>query len=638
MATNSPKKKSSKQKSKSVSYSNLDFTAGFWQRHWKEAIIIPVLAFALYWMCIPYGYVLDDQIVITDNKFTQKGVEGIWDILSTESFSGYFGGQQDLVAGSRYRPLSIVSFAVEQSLFGSNPVERHLVNVFLYGLLGLLLFRIIAVIFPTKENSAWLVSIPFLTAALYLFHPVHSEVVANIKGRDEIMTALGALGALYFALRYLPSRKMIWLVLSGVSMFLGLMSKENALTFLAVIPLTLYFFTKAKTKDIIITLVPSLIAAFVYISVRTEVIGYLLDSGKKIDDLMNDPFVDMNGMEKMATILYTLGQYLRLLVFPHPLTHDYYPYHIPIMNFGKPGTLISLALYVGMAFAFFKGWKTKSIYAWAIGFFIVTISIVSNLVFAVGTFMNERFIFISSMAFSIICAYVFVKYGWNNEKPAVKWGALVLLIGLLGGYAFKTYVRIPAWKNALSLNSQAVLVSKNSARANCFMATALYELGRDTADLAERQKAYTEAEFFARRSLQIYPSYLAANQIESGLAAERYNQSHDLPKLLEEYTTIIRAKPPTEYVRQFLEYLNGREDATQLTAFYYKVGYEMLVKEEHNYPWAVTYLQLGEKIAPNDQRILFGLGKAFYLGGDQVQGQKYLDRAYAINPALRNAE
>ncbi|HXR81830.1 MAG TPA: hypothetical protein VN763_12960 [Saprospiraceae bacterium] len=252
MTTTSPKKKSTKQKSKTVSYSNLDFSPGFWQRHWKEAIIIPVMAFALYWMCLPYGYVLDDQIVITDNKFTQKGVAGIWDILSTESFSGYFGGQQDLVAGSRYRPLSIVSFAIEQSIFGSNTFERHLVNILLYGLLGLLLFRILSILFPEKEKSLWLLSLPFLTAALYLFHPVHSEVVANIKGRDEIMTAIGALGALYFALKYLPTRKMIFLMLSGICMFLGLMSKENALTFLAVIPLTLYFFTKAKTRDIMI--------------------------------------------------------------------------------------------------------------------------------------------------------------------------------------------------------------------------------------------------------------------------------------------------------------------------------------------------------------------------------------------------
>jgi predicted membrane-bound mannosyltransferase len=93
-----------------------------------------------------------------------------------------------------------------------------------------------------------LLSIPFLTATLYLFHPVHSEVVANIKGRDEIMTAIGALGAMYFALRYLPSRKVIWLLLSGISMFLGLMSKENALTFLAVIPLDALLFYQSEIE------------------------------------------------------------------------------------------------------------------------------------------------------------------------------------------------------------------------------------------------------------------------------------------------------------------------------------------------------------------------------------------------------
>ena len=91
-------------------------------------------------------------------------------------------------------------------------------------------------------------------------------------------------------------------------------------------------------------------------------------------------------------------------------------------------------------------------------------------------------------------------------------------------------------------------------------------------------------------------------------------------------------------MRQFLEYLNGREDVAQLTDFYYKVGYEILVKEKANYPWAVTYLKLGEAISPNDPRILFGMGKALFFGGDEVQGQKYLDRAYAINPALRSGE
>jgi len=638
MAKTSPKKNPVKSKSKPTSYTALDFTPGFWGRRWKEALIIPLLAFGLYWMCLPYGYVLDDQIVITDNKFTQKGVDGIWEILSTESFTGYFGGQKDLVAGARYRPLSIVTFAVEQSVFGDNTFIRHFINILLYGLCGLLIFRIFSILLPEKQNTPWLLSIPFLAVVLYILHPVHSEVVANIKGRDEIMTTIGAMGALYFALRFLPTRNQWYLVASGITMFLGLMSKENAITFLAVIPLTMYFFTKASTRDYLLALVPSLIATIVYMVIRTNIIGYVLNSGKAITDLMNDPFLEMNGMEKLATIIYTLGEYLRLLVFPHPLTHDYYPYHIPIMNFGKPGTLISLALYLGLAYAFFKLWKSKSIYAWSIGFFIATLSIVSNLVFPVGSFMNERFIFIPSIAFSLVSAWVLIRHGWNSEKPLFKWGAVALIVLISGAYAFKTYTRIPAWKDALSLNGTAAIISPNSARSNCFMATALYELGRDTSDVEEKRKIFEEAEFYADRSLKIYPEYLSANQIKSGLVAERYLVHKNLPQLLSEFTTILMARPQVEYVQQFMAYLNGREDQQRLVDFYYKTGYELFSKQRGLHPMAITYLKLGEQIAPNDPRILFGLGKAFYNGGDQVQGTNYLERAYAINPALRNTE
>lgn len=636
MAKTPAKKKSIKSKSKTPLYSSLDFAPGFWKRHWKEAVIIPLLAFGLYWMSIPYGYVLDDQIVITDNQFTKKGIAGIWDILSTESFSGYFGGQKDLVAGARYRPLSIVSFAVEQSIFGDNPSLRHFINILLYGFCGLLIFRILSILIPDKENKNWLLSIPFLAVALYILHPVHSEVVANIKGRDEIMTAIGALGALYFALLYLPTQNKLWLLASGVSMFLGVMSKENAITFVAVIPLTIYFFTKAKTKDYLWATLPSLLAAIIYVVIRTNVIGYMFNSGVVIDDLMNDPFVEMNSGEQIATIIYTLGQYLRLLVFPHPLTHDYYPYHIPLMNFAKPGALVSLAIYLVLAYIFFKLWKKKSIYAWSIGFFVATLSIVSNFFFPVGTFMNERFLFIPSIAFSLVSAWVLVKHGFYSEKPWMRYASYAILFLLVAGYTFKVYDRIPAWKDALSLNGQAAMVSDNSARANCFMATALYEQARGLDDPAAKKQIFDEAEYYAKRALEIYPTYIAANQIYSGLVAERYLRDKNVEVLFSEFLKILDARPQTEYVYQFSEYLNDRVPIDKLIDYYYKAGYELLAQKKMEYGTAVQYLKLGEKVAPNDPRILFGLGKALFDGGDQVQGEQYLSRAYQLNPALRN--
>src|SRR5690606_14064497 len=269
-------------------------------------------------------------------------------------------------------------------------------------------------------------------------------------------------------------------------------------------------------------------------------------------DLMNDPFIGMTGAERMATIVYTLGEYLRLLVFPHPLTHDYYPYHVPVMNFTRPGTLISLALYVALAVIFVRQWRSRTIFVWSIGFFLATLSIVSNFVFPVGTFMNERFLFLPSVAFSLVTAWVLVRHGWHSGKPALRYGALALALVMAGGYIVKNYARIPAWKDALSLNSQAVLVSKGSARANCFMATALYEQAREQTDQAEKRALLAEAEVFADRALAIYPEYLSANQMKSGFVAERYLVHRDLDQLLREFEAIVRVRPQVEYIRQFM--------------------------------------------------------------------------------------
>ena len=250
--------------------------------------------------------------------------------------------------------------------------------------------------------------------------------------------------------------------------------------------------------------------------------------------------------------------------------------------------------------------------------------------------MNERFLYVPSVAFSLVTAWALVKYGFNSPKPVLKYTAITLLIIILAGYAFKTYDRIPAWQNSLSLNSQAVLVSPNSARANCFMATALYEEARDLTDEATKVQIFQEAEFYAKRSLEIYPGYLAANQIYSGLVAERYLRDNNLEYLLSEFTKILSARHETEYVYQFCEYLNSRAPADRMVEFYYQVGYEIIGEQKLQYGTAVKYLKLGEAIAPNDVRILYALGQVLYKGGDQVQGTQYLERAYQLNPALRN--
>src|SRR6185369_7431243 len=99
-----------------------------------------------------------------------------------DTFDGYTN-VKNLVAGGRYRPLSVITFAIEIGIFGpGHPAKSHFVNIVLYGLLVVMLFKFMRD-HLFKNNSL----IPFIAALIFAIHPIHTEVVANIKSRDEIM-------------------------------------------------------------------------------------------------------------------------------------------------------------------------------------------------------------------------------------------------------------------------------------------------------------------------------------------------------------------------------------------------------------------------------------------------------------------
>ncbi len=88
-------------------------------------VIIVVFGFMLYANTLGHGYALDDTVTIWKNEFTQQGYAGIKDILSYDTMAGMFGKDMDEVAGGRYRPLSVVMFAIELEIFGKKN-DRHL--------------------------------------------------------------------------------------------------------------------------------------------------------------------------------------------------------------------------------------------------------------------------------------------------------------------------------------------------------------------------------------------------------------------------------------------------------------------------------------------------------------------------------
>jgi len=610
------------------------FKRGFWKAHWKEALILFAISVGIYAVTIPYEFVLDDQIVITDNAFVKKGVAGIAEIFGNDSFMGYFGEQKDLVAGARYRPLSIAMFAMEYEIAGLDKRIYHAMNVFLYGLLILIVFRVVSLFVLPTANEKWFLAVPFICTLLFALHPVHSEAVANIKGRDEILALMGSLLTVYAVFRYYYRGSLPWLIASGLIFFVGVLAKENTITFLAIVPAALYFFTTRNIKKWVVATIPIIVAAIMYIALRHQVIGFLFGETTS-NDLLNNPFVQMSGSEKYGTILYTLGLYLKLLFFPHPLTHDYYPYHIPIMNWSKPEVIGFALAYAGLFAVAMRGIWTRSMLSFCIIFFVATISVVSNVFFPVGTFMNERFIFMPSLAFCLGMAYYADRA--RRKIPWMKWVAPAILGLYVIGFSYKTIVRVPAWKNTMSLNAAGVVVSKNSTRANCFMGTALYQSGQDITDRETRRQHMLEAEAYIDRSLEIFPRYLSANQMKSGMLAEHYRYDNDLDNLLSGFEHILENKPNVAYIPRYCEYLNGRSvDQRRLLDFYYRVSYDIMLLKYRSNAYAIKYVNFGLELNPNDARINFAAGKIYESAGDSQKAQTYLTKAYQLDPSLRS--
>jgi tetratricopeptide (TPR) repeat protein len=470
-------------------------------------LLILLFAFLLYGNTLTHDYALDDLIVIKENSFTKKGIAGIKEIFSYDSFTGFFGTDKKLVAGGRYRPLSIASFAIEYALMGGlNPFFSHLINILLYALTGSMIFIIFSRLLKAPPGNPWYQGIPFLVSMIFMAHPVHTEVVANIKGRDEIFALLFSLLAVWLTIRFFDTKKTAMLLLANLCFFFGLLSKENAIMFAVMIPLTIYFFTNISLKKNITAAASFFFTALVFVFIRFLVLGYI-NSGELPRELLNNPFLDATQNEKYATIFYTLGLYIKLLLFPHPLTHDYYPYHIPLVSLADWKAILSILLYCGLIVYSVVKFKSKDIIAFGIIFYLLTLFIVSNLLFPVGTFMNERFIYMPSLGFALILASLIVnklpailKKGANYKNTAMVVSLLILLL-----FTIRTYTRNKVWKDNFTLFSSDVIVSENSVKCNVSAGGDYQEKAKLEPDTLKKIEYYERSIKYLEKAISIYP-------------------------------------------------------------------------------------------------------------------------------------
>uniref|UniRef100_A0A8C8XUR0 dolichyl-phosphate-mannose--protein mannosyltransferase n=1 Tax=Panthera leo TaxID=9689 RepID=A0A8C8XUR0_PANLE len=137
--------------------------------------------------CLCYGrslqgeFVHDDVWAIVNNPDVRPGAPLRWGIF-TNDFWGK--GMAENTSHKSYRPLCVLTFKLNVFLTGMNPFYFHAVNVILHCLVTLvLMYTCDKAVFRNRRLA-------FATALLFAVHPIHTEAVAGIVGRADVLACL----------------------------------------------------------------------------------------------------------------------------------------------------------------------------------------------------------------------------------------------------------------------------------------------------------------------------------------------------------------------------------------------------------------------------------------------------------------
>jgi len=617
---------------------------------------LAILGTILYLQTVAFDYTQDDAIVINENMFTKQGISGIPGIFGHDTFFGYFKDENKLrlVAGGRYRPLTPAMFAIEYTFVGAKPWLSHFVNGLCYGMLCWILFGFARALMSQRMSAAGATQAALFTALIFAIHPIHTEAVANIKGRDEIVAAMGALLGLWLMIRSVDDKNPTPLRIGAAVAFLaGLLAKENVITLLAVAPVTLWWYKKSPAVKWVSMLWPIVISCVVFILIRGAVTG--LSPGKPPMELMNNPFlkiennnyVPFSAAEKSATIVYTMGKYVQLLFVPYPQTHDYYPRHIEIQNWSKPYVILSFLAWCFFLYLVIKGWKNRTWLAYGIIFYVCTMSIASNIIFPIGTNMSERFAFLPSVGFALIAGVGFSNLLNGNNKKIFK----PVIIGVLALLTVMTIVRSRVWINNHILFTSDIHTSKRSAKLLNAVGGDLVTQSQTEKDPVKKMQMLKDAQSYLKQALEIHPNYKLSYLLigNSAFYLKDYEQAVEMFRLVlkldEDFQEGKRnlgvalrdwGKQQGEESHNLVGAISLLEEAVQYLPNDFETYHLLGVAYGQNgdSQKAIDFFKKEIELAPKSASGYFNLGIAYQHAGDEENAQKAFQQAKAIDPNL----
>lgn len=576
---------------------------------------LPLLVVLVYAVAFPGHFFMDDIQVVLQNNFTYN-----WDIkgIFTSDYWGA-GGNTGL-----YRPLTILSFAVNATLFGPEIWGYYLVNVLLHAVVSCLLFLYLRQL-EVPLRASW------LAAAIFAVHPIHAEPVIELVGRSELLVGIFGLLALLCA-------RSGWghATLGVAAAYLAaILSKEHGVVLVGILPLVDLYVDRVGFRELLRRrgrLLTALVAiTLLWLLYRKFVVHAGLEPPISFDPYYI-PLMTVDGPTRLLSALKLQLLYLRNLFTPYQL-QGMYPASVvtPFISWFSwwaVGILAVIGVSVGLAW---QGWTRRQWWGLAIVLYVVSFSPTANVIFPTGFTMADRVAYFPSLWFclGLAAGISFLLDRVDGYRLRQVFCALVILgygaTGILRAADFRSVEGF--WKNDLRINprnelSPLMLVDHYRTEGRGEEALAiLAELTRRAPDFEKalstyagvlvEAKRYDEAIAVAKRAIELETTMNCVSSARLPLASAYLELGRP-----EEALNVLQTISVADRLRPLYWELRGKA---------YEAKGDYLTALAH---YQRELANSGERSADGFRRT----GKVLLQIGNLDQAEKMLRRDVEINP------
>jgi protein O-mannosyl-transferase len=556
-----------------------------------------LVGFAVYFNSFGNEFFWDDEDLITKNVYVQSF--RVDKFFSENEIAGV--GQ----ISNYWRPLLLISFALDYKLWGLHPVGFHLTNTLFHIFNAWLLFFIFGYLLVKrlKNERGYLLS--FLASLIFLIHPLQTEAVTYTAGRGDPMSALLSLLAIGTYVLFREKKRPCALAASLIFFAAALLVKEQAVF----LPLLLFlvefiFYSETGFKKTLISWVkrlwPFFVVSLIYAILRLTVLNFN-DILSGVEHRLGGNY-DTSVWTRLLTFCSVALSYLKLLFIPTGLhmAREVAPvtsiFSWPVAGF--------LSLAGSLSFVSVKLWKRNRLIVFGLLWCAIILLPRTNII-SVNRPMYEHWLYLPIFGFWLaafsVLSLLYERLRPVDVKKVFKVLGVVVFIFLFFLFSFLTVSRNFDWQGPITFYEKNLRYTPNSYIQMNNLAMAYADQGRHEEAIAMYRKSLSVADVYPQVHYNLGNSLVAVGQKEE--ASKEYRRAIEIsPEFFVAYVNLIGVLNDSGQKEAVLELFDqGGRTFANVADFWYLKGV-ILYRWGENEAALASFNKAG-LLAPGDQNI-----------------------------------